>query len=244
MIEQQLYHTVLILASIINLSMAIVLLHGNLAFREYTVYCQARRLVAIWLLIFAIGFLMHAHFQWRYTWPAAATSLSVSYFHCGGVLFSWSHTSLLNPKYLTKKVIWRDLSILIIGVTCYWLEAFGLLRLKSFSFIIFIAHALFITYTFYHTYYRVKHSLLKLSLGTTEQFVRWMLFSCHLIVGFGIGSIVLTACLPVAVWPYIFLLSVGILVFIYIFFSLNDYGAVIDMATNVTEDIEFIASTK
>lgn len=238
MIEIELYHTILVLAGIANLSMALVLLHGNLAYSEYTVYRRARRLVALCFAVFAVGFLLHAHYQWRNSWPAAASALSVSYFHIGGVLFGWSHTSLLNPNYLTKTVVVRDLSILIIGVVCYWLGAFGLSGINSYSFGIFFAHALFITYMFYHTYYRVKRRLQELSLGTISHFVRWMLMSCHLIIGFGIGSIVITACLPTLVWPYTVLLSVGILVFTYIFFSLNDYGNVIDSATNATEDVE------
>ena len=64
-----------------------------------------------------------------------------------------------------------------------------------------------------------------------------MLLSCHLIIVFGIGSIVVTACLPTAVWPYTLLMAIGILVFVYIFFSINDYGYVIDSTTNATEDV-------
>ena len=236
--ENELYHTVLVLGGIANLSMTLVLLHGNLAYSEYTVYRRARRLVALCFAVFAVGFLIHAHFQWRYSWPAAASALSVGYFHIGGVLFGWSHTSLLNPGYLSRKVVVRDLSILAIGLICYGLSAFGVLGLGSSVFAVFFAHALFITYWFYHTYYRVKHRLLEMSLGSIEHFVHWMLLSCHLIIGFGIGSIVITASLPTLVWPYTVLLSVGILVFVYIFFSLNDFGNFIDSATNATEDVE------
>lgn len=243
--EQQLYQTVLILAGIANVSMALALLHGNISYRDYRVYLVARRLVALGLTIFAIGFFMHAHFQWRYTCPAAASALSVSYFHAGGMLFGWSHTSLLNPTYLTKKVVIRDLLILFSGITAYWTAvAYGVnysptgaLLVLHLSFIIFFGHVLLITYTFYRTYYRVRHSLQKLSLGTIGQFVRWMLLSCHLIIGFGIASIAITACLPNNVLSYTVLLSVGILVFVYIFFSINDYGWIIDSATNATEDI-------
>ena len=238
MFEQQLYHTVLILAGIANQSMAAALLHGNLAYRDYTVYRWARRLVALCYVVFAIGFLMHAHFQWRYTWPAGASALSVSYFHIGAVLFGWSHTSLLNPTYPPKQVVVRDLIILIIGVSAYWTAAITQYSIFSILYAIFFCHALFIAYTFYHTYYRVSHQLLKMSLSRVSQFVHWMLLSCHLIIGFGIGSIVITICLPTAVWPYTVLLSVGIIVFVYIFFSINDYGVVIDSATNATEDVE------
>ncbi|UKK48537.1 hypothetical protein L6475_00805 [Prevotella sp. E9-3] len=43
---------------------------------------------------------------------------------------------------------------------------------------------------------------------------------------------------PTLIWPYTVLEVVGILVFVYIFFSLNDYGYFIDSATNATENVE------
>lgn len=88
------------------------------------------------------------------------------------------------------------------------------------------------------TYYRVKHRLQELALGSIEHFVKWMLLSCHLIISFGIGSIIITVSVPTLIWPYTVLEVVGILVFVYIFFSLNDYGNYIDSATNATEDVE------
>ena len=239
MFDQQFYQTVLILAGITNLSMAAALLHGNMAYADYTVYRWARRLVALCLTVFAIGFFLHATYQWRFTSPEVSTALSVSYFHVGGVLFGWSHTSLLNPDYLTKKVIFRDLTLLIIGVAAYW-SPFYMTQtsINQFTYIIFFFHAGYISYVFYRTYYRVSHSLQALAMGTIGQFVRWMLLSCHLIIGFGIGSIVLTVCLPNSIWPFTVLLCLGILVFVYIFYSINNYGEVIDSATNATEDLK------
>ena len=59
MFETELYHTLLILAAISNLSMAASLLHGNLSYGDYTVYRWARRLVALCFTVFAIGFFLH-----------------------------------------------------------------------------------------------------------------------------------------------------------------------------------------
>ena len=47
----------------------------------------------------------------------------------------------------------------------------------------------------------------------------------------------MTALLPEAVWPYSVLLCVGNAVFCYIYYSLDNYGAVVEAATNATEDI-------
>lgn len=263
MIENELYHTVLILAGIANLSMAVVLLHGNLAYTEYTVYRRARRLVAFCFTVFAVGFLLHAHFQWRNTWPAAASALSLSYFHIGGVLFGWSHTSLMHPDYLTKRVVVRDLTILIIGVICYWAAVacatFGpcspfcslpFVNLQSF-FAIFFVHALIITYIFYRTYYRVRRGLMR--KPADEKAPEWwnervkrtvlnghhsFVIAGHLIVLFGIGSIVVTAVFPTQITPYTVLMCMGIAVYCYIFYSLMEYGYVIEAATCAAEDLE------
>ena len=112
--EHQLYHTILLLAGGINMLIAFVLLYSNVWFLNYDVYRRARQLVALCYIIFAVGFMLHAHFDWRTTWPAAASALSVSYFHIGAVLFGWSHTSLMRPDYLTHRVYMRD-TIIISG---------------------------------------------------------------------------------------------------------------------------------
>jgi hypothetical protein len=266
--EHQLYHTVLLLAGGINILIAIVLLYNNVWFRNYDVYRRARQLVAICYIIFAIGFFAHAHFCWRTLWPEAASALSVSYFHIGGVLFGWSHTSLMRPDYLTRRVVVRDLLILALGITAYWtaaflspsdygqtlnLSIFGSFNISLFnlSTIIFFLHAIYISYTFYHTYYRVSRNLSDRAADanaprwwspevkrTVLSFHHSFLIGCHLIILFGIGSIAITAAFPNDIWPYTLLLILGILVFTYIFYSLTEYGNVIEAGTNATEDAE------
>ena len=260
MIEVKLYTTVLLLAAGINVIMACALFNGNFMFRDYAVYRRSRLFTALTFLIFAVGFLLHYHLSWRTSWPHAASALSVSYFHMGAVLFGWSHISLLNPNYLTQRVVFRDTIILVAGLTAYWLAAANslsehealhssLLVLHS-SFLIFFAHALYISAVFYRTLHRVRQltkgmpkSQSNASWWTDENrlqvigFQRSIRISCHLIVLFGLGSIVVTACFPTQQWPYTVLLTLGIAVFCYIFYGLADYGAVIDAGTNVTEDI-------
>ena len=92
------------------------------------------------------------------------------------------------------------------------------------------------TLNFYTTYYRVSRRLLALQHDNVESFIHWMLLSCHFIIAFGIGSIVFTSLFPLDVWPYTVLLCLGGLVFIYIYYSICEYGSVIDPATNATED--------
>ena len=240
--EQQLYDTTLLIGAVINLMIAFVLLHNNYWYRDYEVYHRSRQFSALVYTAFAAGFLLHAHYGWRMTCPAAASALSVSYFHIGAVFFGWSHTSLLKPDYLTRRIVVRDLTILLVGIISYW-------TVPLLYPIIFFLHAPYIAFTFYRTYYRVRRSLSSRTVDGnaprwwTEEAKREVLslhhsfvLCCHLIILFGLGSIVVTALFPTAVWPYTMLLCLGIAVFCYIFYALEEYGSVIESATNATED--------
>ena len=215
----------------LDLAMAIGLLVNNYAYRHYPVYHRSRVLTAVFFAVFGIGLLLHYHFHWRQTCPPMAMALSLTYFHIAGVAITWSHTSLLNPRYLSRRVVARDVAFLIIGLSAYWLTTVGVY--------IFLLHATLMTYDFYSTYYHLnRHSFPTLGKVGGRAIFRWMLLSCHLIIFFGIGSIVFTYLLPTAIWPYSVLLCVGGLVFIYIYYSISEYGTVIDSATNAVEDAE------
>lgn len=257
--EPQLYTTALIFAAILNLMMAVSLVHNNLWYSDYDVYRRSRVLSALVYLAFAVGYLLHWHFQWRTSCPAAASALSLSYFHIGAVFFGWSHTSLLHPCYLTRRIVVRDLLILALGITAYVvpflspLGAQGAIHSQAgswakYAFLIFFLHASYIAFYFYRTYYCVRRSLTQRTAD--GQSPKWwsaqtkhevlvhhhsFAISCHLIILFGIGSIVVTALLPTAVWPYTLLLTLGVAVFGYIFYSLEAYGSVIEAATSATE---------
>ena len=267
--ELQLYFTVLYLAGAVNILIALVLIHNNVYYADYDVYRRSRSLVALNYVIFAIGFFLHAYFSLRLTAPIAASALSIAYFHSGGVLFGWSHISLMRPDYMTRRVVVRDLLILALGLVCYAAvgltslsPAVGLTSLRPavgcaaavpqplslpLSFLIFFAHATYIAYNFYRTYYLVGRTMeqrpaddvawwtpekKRTVLGRHHSFV----IGCHLIIIFGLGSIAITAAFPHDIWPYTLLTAAGIAVFSYIFYALVEYGAVIDSATCATED--------
>jgi len=250
--SQELYQTVLLIAGGVNLLLALVLLLDNGEYRDYDVYRRARSLVALCYAVFAVGFLLHAHFGWRTSWPDGATALSTTYFHVGAVLFGWSHTSLLRPDYLRRSIVVRDTTILIIGIAGYWTTAVwaesSLLTLHA-SLLIFFLHAGYIAVNFYRTCYLVRRSLQRKPVGSeapfwwTEEAKREVLdghhsfvVSAHLIILFGIGGIVVTASVPTLLWPFTLLMAAGIAVFMYIFYSLAEYGRVIEAATCATED--------
>lgn len=235
--ELQIYDLTLLIVGLLNLVMAICLLTKKYAYRHYPVYRRSRILTAVFFVVFGIGLLLHLHFQWRLSYPLLATALSVSYFHISGVAITWSHTSLLNPRYLSPNVVVRDVVFLVVGLPVYWFCATQCsLLVLHYSLLIFLVHAVWMTFDFYTTYFRVSRRLIAMNQASLEGFMRWMLRSCHLIIAFGIGSIVFTSLFPVDVWPYTVLLCVGGLVFIYIYYSISEYGSVVDPATNATED--------
>ena len=260
--ENLLYHLVLVIATVVNMMIAIVLVHNNMWYRNYDIYHRSRFFTALNYAIFGVGFLLHSYFNLRTVWPAAASALTISYFHCGGVLFSWSHIPLMRPDYLTKRIVIRDLTILAIGIICYWTGAIipfvnaagdtNALHSKALSgipFIIFFLHATYIAYTFYRTYFQVRRNIERMPTGmnaprwwtpetksTVLDFQHSFVIGCHLIVLFGLGSVALTAAFPHDIWPYTILSSTGSLVFIFIFYSLVEYGYIIESGTYATED--------
>lgn len=243
-LEIQLYQLVLLLGGTVNLLIAFVLVHNNIWYSDYDIYRRARCLTAIAMAIFGVGFLAHACFEWRLSWSEGATALTLTYFHTGGVLFGWSHTSLMRPTYPPRIVVVRDLIILLVSITCYWAG----LR-QDLAFLLFFMHCGYIAFKFYSTYRSVRHHLLlrqanvKLYSWWTPEVKSMVLnyhhsfaISCHLIILFGLGGAMVTALFPTEIWPFILLMVMAILVFVYIFYSLTEYGNVIDAATNATED--------
>ena len=248
---EQLYNLVLLVAAVANIVMGSSLLDGNASYREFAVYRRSRMLTAFCYLIFAAGFIAHSKLGWRTEWPAGASALSVSYFHVAAVLFGWSHISLLNPNYLTRRIVIRDVIILLVGLIAYWTAAaYYSLFTFHFSLTPFFLHALYISYIFYSTLLRVRRltkdlprSAVNARWWTDENrqmvigFQRSIRVSCHLIVIFGLGSIAITAAFPTQRLPYIILMAMGIVVFCYIYYGLTNYGSVAEAGTNATEDV-------
>ena len=81
--EQLIYRIALFVTGIINLLMAGKLLVGSKPYRQYAVYFRTRMLTALWVGVFGLGYILHGILMWRYTWPAAASALTVTYFHIG-----------------------------------------------------------------------------------------------------------------------------------------------------------------
>ena len=236
--DQLIYQIALFVTGVINLLMAAILLKGSRPSRQYAIYHRTRLLTALWIGVFGLGYIMHGVFLWRYTWPTAASALTVSYFHLGAICFSWGYTPLLNPHYLTRLIAVRDGLYYLIGLSVYWTVAFLWkynAQLTMISYCLYFLYAAWVVFKFYQTYSQVSSRLLLLSYGNVMDFVRWMQVCCDLIVLFGICSVVITGIFPTDFWPYTLLLIAGVGMFTFISYSLNKYGATIETTTETTK---------
>lgn len=235
--ENLIYRLALIVTGLINFGMA-----GSLALRtgryaKYPTYHTTRILTTIWLVAFGIGYNIHALFCWRETWPTAASALTASYFHLGAVCFSWGYTSLLDPKYVTRTVIVRDIAIFLLGIVSYWTVALLWKDAPVYtflSFLVFFSYCVYGLIVFYRTYNRVSFRMMRMSQGSVGSFVKWMQVCCDLIILFGISSVAITGMFPNDKWPFVLLLVLGVGMFGYIVYSLEKYGLVIGDATKAT----------
>ena len=236
--QQQFYQFSLILTAVINFGMAFKLFRGTSRYAMFPIYRRARLLTVVWLVVFGIGYILHAIFQFRYTWPAVSTALTTTYFHIGAICFSWGYTSLLNPHYVTRKVVIRDVAIYLLGLAAYWTVA---LTWKEQPFYTTLATSIFFLYcaygafVFYKTYNLVSLRMIKIANGNMGSFVRWLQLCCDLIILFGIGGVALTGMFPHELWPYIVLCWFSPPMFGYIVYSLSKYGNVVEDATRVSD---------
>lgn len=238
--EQLIYRIALFVTGIINILMAGMLLQGSKPYRQYAVYFRTRMLTTLWVGVFGLGYILHGILMWRYTWPTAASALTVTYFHIGAICFSWGYTTLLNPNYLTPRIVLRDGIYYLACLLLYWMVALLWKEQPAFtllSYCLYFAYAAWIVFKFYKTYNKVSTRLLRLSYGNVMDFVRWMQVCCDLIVLFGISSVVITGIFPTDFWPYTLLLIAGVCMFGFICYSLNKYGATIETTTAATREV-------
>lgn len=241
-----LYQTVLYAACLVNFLLALLLLFNNYEYRKYDVYHRSCKITAVNYINFAIGFFLHGYFTLRFQHPVAASALSVSYFHVGCVMFSWSHTPLMCPNYLTRKIMVRDFVIMGVGIITYWLPVLvpALTPYSEWPFAIFFLHGVYLSYVFLSSYYQARKSIQKHSVEgnapswwTPETKQRLLsrhhsfIIGCFLIIIFGLGSIAITAAFPTEAWAYTLLSGAGMLLFWFLYYAVSEYGGVIEVAT-------------
>jgi len=145
------------------------------------------------------------------------------------VLFSMSHTGLIDRHYLSRKIAVRDVSLLIVSLCIYWASAFiGNLMLTYIGSFLFFLHISYLTWMFYYRFYHIYKRLEQYAdylPNDTDKEVLWMHYSCHLIITFGIGGMLCTVLFHDATLPFTILLLIGVIVFTYIYKALDNFGS-------------------
>ena len=241
------YSVSLLVGAVVNWVLAAMLFFDpdNFLYTETPRYLRSRYLTALSLLVFGLGFALHWWFMPRFSNPLAASALSLAYFHIGGTLLSMSHTGLIDRHYLTFQVAIRDVSVLILSVLVYAMSA--LLQshtLLYIGFALFFLHIGFLTCKFYQSFHRIY-----LQLGNyanylpndTDRDMRFLFFSCHLIILFGIGGIAVTLLFPTDTRPFTLLMFVGVAVFGYIYKALDGFSALVfEAEVNLRKSEEYL----
>lgn len=234
----------LIVAAMVNFVLAAMLFFdsNNYIYSETPRYLRSRRLTGLALMVFGVGFLLHWLFMPHFTNLLVGKALSFSYFHIGGVLFSMSHTGLIDRHYLTRRVVIRDVSVLLVSLAVYWTNAWiADVTLTYLASALFFLHIGFLTWQFYSRFYSIYGQLKKYAdykPNDTDHEVFWLNISCHLIISFGIGGMLCTVLFHDATSPFTILLLLGLAVFSYIYKTLDSFGLVASEAEEYLRESE------
>jgi len=244
------YSLSLFVGAIVNWLLAALLVFdtNNFLYRDAPRYLRSRYMTALALSIFGIGFIIHWYFMPRFNYPLAASALSVAYFHSAGVLFSMSHTGLIDRHYLTRRVVVRDVCLTLISLVLYALSVILdsrlLLHIGFAAFFVHLGSLALIFYRHFHRVYAQLGTYAEELPNDTDYEVRWLFFSCHLIILFGLGSVVITSLFPNDTLPFTLLMFVGTAVFAYIYKALDNYGAFVFDAEKYLQQSEDYLKTE
>ena len=231
------YNIVLMVGVLINGYFGLLLFLQAYMEHRHASYRRALMLSGIVLWIYAVGFWLYLHFQWRTVAPALASALTLTYVHMSGVLFSWSHTGLVDHSYPSAKIYVRDVLILAFAVAGYWLPD-SLAALRIVAYVLCLLHCTWLVFTFYRKYYSMRQNLHRATDDDSiSRQVNFIVLSCHMIVAMGIGCIIVTALTPKVEWPFTILLAAGVIVFVYIALTLMMYQDVVEATDSVIEDV-------
>lgn len=191
----------------------------------YLPYIRSRRMLGIAFIIFGVSISQFTFFNFRTTDPNVAIALPLSYFYLEGILFGMSFCSLLDKRYICRRQLTIDFGFYSGFLILAWsgaLLASGIastILLISASVWFFIA-ASSISLRFFRIYHASVRKLDDFYSENTVVFVRWLQKSTYGIIFFGLCSSVL-AFAPR--WSNAIFMGVGILMFVYIYISFQNY---------------------
>lgn len=204
-------------------------------------YLRSRRILGVAYLIFAFSIAQFTFFNIREDAPSIAVAWPLSYYYLEGILFGMSFCSLLDRNYISRHQIMRDFGSYAGFLCVAWsgvLLASGTMR----TVVLIAAAAWFfieasgIALRFLRIYHKAVNRINDFYADNVEGFVKWLHKSTYGIIFFGLcGSV-----LPFAPrWGNVIFLLCGIVMFTYIFISLQNYilnYEYVDTAVEVASD--------
>lgn len=201
-------------------------------------YERPRYLCAIGFLVFGIGIFLQWLLKPRLIDPFIARALFATYFYIGGICFSLSYISLLNPQFLCKRRVYMDFFCLFSDIVLLWSGAcIHVEELLALGELVFFIHIFLMTIAFFRTYRRVKRQMEYFTTEEVELFVRWLPVSCYLIIAFGFIGVMVSIIFEKNLFAIGLLMDVGIVVFVYLAWSYWNYVNNLKSTAPVLEEI-------
>ncbi len=206
---------------------------------EYKVYNRSRLLTAAAMMVFGAQLLLHWIFFFRIHTPYVATALNLTGFHIEAILFSMSQVSLLNNRYICKRQLRRDLTVLSLTLLTAWPSALLLdgdaqRAVMIVSALTFLSHAVYITFIFFHTYRRAMRWMDNYYSDNVEAFVNWMRHSTFGFICYSMPGALLAFCPQTYNTVYMIVI---ICLFTYIYISFQNYIINYVEVENVVADV-------
>ncbi len=191
----------------------------------FSTYKRATGMLAVGYAVFSIGIASFIVFPVRDRFPDLCPALNLTYYFGAMFLFGYSFISLLNPHYMNRERSARFGATYAGYVASLWILMLSFpewrLIIVSVYGLWFLAETAILVKVFFESYRRLKHHLDNDYADTTTTFIHWLNTSAWLVIVCGVLCGVCAFCPSVF---NTFLMLAGILVFVYIYISWQNYA--------------------
>lgn len=223
----QIYHDVILAGWVTALILGICLIAVRVPDRPvYKAYIRSRRILGVAYIIFGVAIAQFSFFNLRQSAPEIAIALPLSYYYLEGILFGMSFCSLLDSRYINRRQLTADFGLYTIYLLILWSNALFLEDgpLRKAIFILaaawFFIAAANISLRFLRIYANAVGKINNYYVEDIAAFVRWLHKSTYAIIFCGLCGSVLSFAPP---WGNSIFMLAGIILFIYIFVSMQNY---------------------
>lgn len=188
-------------------------------------YNRARKILGLALIIWGVQVLIHWFFKCRESnvLIAAAVNLSI-YFFCAQ-LMGYAFISLLNHKYISRKRVKFDIIKSILFAIVVWSAVLiapetltkPILYVTSAGFFIDVV---ILCKNFFKSYYGAKKQTEDFYSENVNHYIKWISNSVYFTIIAGLSGAILSFA---PVWVATMYMMIGLLIFIYIFVSFQNY---------------------